>query len=108
MKNNDTDTNKEKEYREFEILGHKVRFRPENGSLVTAENVIKLIQNEVLDVDKKIGSSRASDKFLLVALKLANERLTMEQELRQSLNKLEDKLNETQIIIDNCISYPEA
>ncbi|MDH4467415.1 MAG: cell division protein ZapA [Bacteriovoracaceae bacterium] len=103
-------TNKDKaeEYREFEILGHKVRFRPENGSLVTAENVIKLIQNEVCEVDKKISSARASDKFLLVALKLANERLAMEQELKQSIDKLEIRLNETQIIIDSCISYPEA
>jgi hypothetical protein len=96
------------EFKEFEILGHKVRFRPDNAGQVTADSVVKLLKRELEEVEKKIdsarASARASDKFLLVALKLANDRLFMEEEVRESISNLENKLNAAQIVIDQQLS----
>jgi len=98
------------EFKEFEILGHKVRFRPDNSGLITADRVVNLLKEELKDIDQKMdfskSSVRASDKFLLVALKLANDRLFMEDEVKHSITNLEHRLNEAQIIIDQQISNP--
>jgi len=92
------------ELKEFEILGHRVRFRPDNSGRITADRVVKLIKDELNEIDHKMdlskSSIRASDKFLLVALKLANDKLFVEEEVRNSISSLEQRMNEAQIIID--------
>lgn len=80
---------------EFEILGLKLRFKPEplgedKSSTVSAQEVVEYIQSEIIEIQKK--SPRALDATqiaILVALKTASERLELQSDFSHKLGQLE-------------------
>ncbi|MBF0361998.1 MAG: cell division protein ZapA [Oligoflexia bacterium] len=82
--------NKDNSYREYEVLGLKVRYRPEavdNG--VSAQDVIGLVNCEMgLLKSASPGLSR-EECAVLAALKLAQDYISLKEEYKNSLQKMD-------------------
>lgn len=77
---------------EFNVLGCKVRHRPEQNDSHMAKAVIDLVQAEVTALKTARPSLRDTDVAVLVALKIATEKLQLEDEYKTNIFKLEESL----------------
>ncbi len=78
---------------EFNVLGCKVKVRPEQSDGQSALVVVKLVNAEIQALKAARPGLRDTDVAVLVALKVATEKLQLEDEYRESLNKLEASLD---------------
>ena len=77
---------------EFNVLGCKVKYRPEQNDSQNAKAVIDIVLREVEDLKVKRPMLKDTDVAVLVALKLATERLKIEDEYRTNILRLEVSL----------------
>jgi cell division protein ZapA len=77
---------------EFSVLGCKVKYRPEQNDSHIARLVIEQVQEEVRQLQMKRPGLRDTDVAVLVALKMATEKLQLEDEYKQNTLKLEESL----------------
>ncbi len=77
---------------EFNVLGCKVKYRPEQNDSQNAKAVIDTVLREVEDLKLKRPMLKDTDVAVLVALKLATERMQIEDEYRMNILKLEASL----------------
>ena len=87
--------------REFNVLGQKIRLAESSGSGVLAVDVLALVER---GVDKiRILSSRLDDTQIavLVALKLAEDKLALEREYCNSVDEFQMKAKEVLEIIED-------
>ncbi|MBL7663755.1 MAG: cell division protein ZapA [Bacteriovoracaceae bacterium] len=74
---------------EFNILGCRVKFNSGADGSIDPKQVVDLVQKEVEQL-KKSGVKRSdSDMAVLVALKLASDKIILESEYRNNIEKLE-------------------
>lgn len=82
----------ESEYLEFEILGSKVRYRPEesdsSGANIDPKAVVELVNSELNDLMKKHGGIDRSELAILLALNMAAKRIALENEYKSNLSFL--------------------
>jgi cell division protein ZapA (FtsZ GTPase activity inhibitor) len=77
---------------EFDVLGCKVKYRPERNDNHNAKAVIDLVLSEVQELKSKRPMLRDTDVAVLVALKMATERMQIEDEYKTNILKLEESL----------------
>ncbi len=77
---------------EFNVLGCKVKYRPEQNDSQNAKAVIDIVLREVEDLKIKRPMLKDTDVAVLVALKLATERQQIEDEYRTNILRLEASL----------------
>ena len=77
---------------EFNVLGCKVRLRPDQNDSQNAKAVIDLINAEVKLLKSSRPQLRDTDVAVLVALKMATEKMQLEDEYKQNIFKLEESL----------------
>ncbi len=77
---------------EFNVLGCKVKYRPEQNDIHIAKAVIDLVIAEVAQLKASRPSLRDTDVAVLVALKIATEKLQLEDEYKNNFFKLENSL----------------
>ncbi len=77
---------------EFNVLGCKVKYRPEQNDSQNSKAVIDIVLREVEDLKFKRPMLKDTDVAVLVALKLATERLQIEDEYRTNILRLEASL----------------
>lgn len=77
---------------EFDVLGCKVKYRPERHDNHNAKAVIDLVLSEVQELKLKRPMLRDTDVAVLVALKIATEKLQVEDEYKTNILKLEESL----------------
>lgn len=77
---------------EFNVLGCKVKLRPEQNDSHNAKAVIDMMLSEVQELKSKRLSLRDTDVAVLVALKFATEKLELEEEYKHNILKLEESL----------------
>ena len=77
---------------EFNVLGCKVRFRPEANDSHIAKAVIDLVHSEVQNLKNARPGLRDTDVAVLVALKIATEKMQLEEEYKNTVLKLEGSL----------------
>lgn len=77
---------------EFNVLGCKVKYRPEQNDSHNAKVVIDLVLAEVEELKSKRPMLRDTDVAVLVALKIATERMQIEDEYKANILKLEQSL----------------
>ena len=77
---------------EFSVLGCKVKYRPEQNDSHIAKAVIDLVLAEVQQLKTTRPQLRDTDVAVLVALKIATEKLQIEEEYKGSILKLEGSL----------------
>ncbi len=77
---------------EFNVLGCKVKYRPEQNDSHIAKAVLDLICAEVEALKTSRPSLRDTDVAVLVALKMATEKMQIEDEYKKNILKLEESL----------------
>jgi hypothetical protein len=77
---------------EFNVLGCKVKYKPEQNDSQTAKVVIDRVMAEVQDLKAKRPLLRDTDVAVLVALKIATEKIELEDEYKANILKLEASL----------------
>jgi cell division protein ZapA (FtsZ GTPase activity inhibitor) len=85
--------------KEFNILGCKVKLTPVKDENQNAEDVIRLVLDEIQNLKNKRPMLRDTDVAVLVALKLATEKLEMEREYKTSILSLEKSLEAAVIAV---------
>lgn len=82
----------ESQEKEFNVLGCKVKLRPDQNDSHNAKAVIDLVMSEIQDLKMKRPLLKDTDVAVLVALKIATERLQLEDEYKANILKLENSL----------------
>lgn len=77
---------------EFNVLGCKVLLRPDQNDSHNAKAVIDLINAEIQALKSSRPQLRDTDLAVLVALKMATEKMQLEDEYKQNIFKLEESL----------------
>lgn len=77
---------------EFNVLGCKVKVQPEQNDSHIAKAVIEQVQVEIQQLKSARPLLRDTDVAVLVALKVAKEKLQLEQEYKENIFKLEESL----------------
>jgi cell division protein ZapA (FtsZ GTPase activity inhibitor) len=77
---------------EFNVLGCKVRYRPEDNDSHIAKAVLDLVHAEVTQLKTNRPQLKDTDVAVLVALKIAKEKMTLENEYKENILKLEESL----------------
>lgn len=77
---------------EFSVLGCKVKYRPERNDSHIAKLVIDLVVAEIQQLKISRPQLRDTDVAVLVALKIATEKLQLEDEYKGNILKLEGTL----------------
>ena len=82
----------ESQEKEFNVLGCKVKYRPLQNDSQNAKVVIELVLREIEELKSKRPMLRDTDVAVLVALKLATEKIELEDEYKSTILKLEESL----------------
>lgn len=82
---------------EFNVLGCKVKYKPEQNDSHNAKAVIDLVMAEIHDLKTKRPMLRDTDVAVLVALKMATDKVQLENEYKENILRLEESL-ETALI----------
>jgi cell division protein ZapA (FtsZ GTPase activity inhibitor) len=77
---------------EVEILGCVVKVRPDDVDRDMAQTVINLVKQETAQLKQARPSLRDTDVAVLVALKMATDKVKLEQEFKTAVFKLEKSL----------------
>ena len=77
---------------EYNVLGCKVRVRPDQNDSHNAKAVIDLVNAEIEQLKSARPLLRDTDLAVLVALKVATEKMQLEDEYRDNIIKLEGSL----------------
>ncbi len=85
---------------EFNVLGCKVKVRPDTDDGAIAASVIELVNHEINLLRSSRPSLKDTDVAVLVALKIATEKLQLENEYRANICKLEKTLENTMQMIE--------
>ena len=74
----------------FEVLGHRLKLKKDEkleGVLPT--DIVGYVQSEALNILKNSPQLSQSQIAVLVALKIAGEKLALEKEYRENINQLQ-------------------
>src|SRR5690606_24647077 len=79
---------------DVEILGCRIKTSAENNERDIAQTVIALVQQEVAELQKARPNMRSTDVAVLVALKMATEKVKLENEFKPTVLRLESSMEE--------------
>jgi cell division protein ZapA (FtsZ GTPase activity inhibitor) len=85
---------------EFEIAGHKLRFNPDGEESIEAAEVVGLVQSELNRINPNPDEPITSKKILLVALKIAADKVKLEKDYQSNLKSLQESIDEAMSFID--------
>lgn len=91
---------------EFDVLGFKVKVRPEENNGVPAERPVELVRQEAEAITKRFPQLDKGKVATLVALKLATDYLQLDQEFRKSIESLEADAQDALTLIQEAQSNP--
>lgn len=95
-------TNKEND--QFEILGTKLRLSSEGTPAdVTPSEVVELVNREAQKVLTKSPHLNREKVMLLVALQMAGEKLALEKEYRDNIQKLQTSAQDALQFIEEAV-----
>ena len=90
MKNN-------QEVKEYTVLGFKVKLRPDldDEESILPDDVVALVENQAKSISVQVPGLNTSQLAILSALKLAEDKLKLENEFKLNINRLEQKATKT-------------
>jgi cell division protein ZapA (FtsZ GTPase activity inhibitor) len=80
--------------REYEVLGHKVKFRPDEGAAVTADEVLNAVKTEVSLIKQSHPQLDNGQVAVLTALKISYEKLLQERDLTDQVQDIKKFAND--------------
>ncbi len=85
---------------EFNILGCKVKVLPDSEDGQLASLVVGMVHDEIYQLRAARPGLKDTDVAVLIALKMAKEKLQLENEYRSNIERLESVLNQTVQLIE--------
>lgn len=85
---------------EFEVLGFRVKLKSEFQGAVDAQKVALLVEDEALKIKAMAPHLENGEIAILVALKLAADKLSIDGEYRDNIEKLHLQVNDALRLID--------
>lgn len=79
---------------EFNILGCKIRIKPEQARDLQAQQAINTVTQEIENLKKSNSKLSDLDCAVLTALKLASEKIDVEKEYKDTTLSLKSGINE--------------
>ena len=79
---------------DVEILGCRIKIRPEDNERDVARAVVQLVQKEAAELKLARPEMRSTDVAVLVALKMATEKVKLEQEFKTTVLRLEGSMEQ--------------
>ncbi|MFP5492560.1 MAG: cell division protein ZapA [Bacteriovoracia bacterium] len=79
---------------DVEVLGCRIKIRPEDNERDVARAVVQLVQKEVAELKLARPEMRSTDVAVLVALKMATEKVKLEQEFKTTVLRLEGSMEQ--------------
>ncbi len=86
---------------DIEILGCRIKTSSDDNDRDVAQTVISLVQNEVAELQKARPSMRSTDVAVLVALKMATEKVKLENEYKNTVLSLESSMEQALTQLQN-------
>jgi|GEM_PF-1880631 len=92
--------------KEFEVLGYKLRFRPDDqetsepSANISAEEVVAFVNKRAELIKSRFTNLEVSQVATLLALELAREKLSLEKEFKTNLQNLELRARRALELID--------
>jgi hypothetical protein len=76
---------------EFDVLGFKIKFRHEEDgeSNIAVSDVIACVSNEAKNLRDQHSNLKSGEIAILVALKMAEQKLSLEKEYQENIDKLQ-------------------
>jgi cell division protein ZapA (FtsZ GTPase activity inhibitor) len=74
---------------EYSVLGQKVRFRSSDDEVIAPIEIVELVQKEAEDIRNKHSIKDPKYLAILTALKLAQDKLHLEGDYKQSISDLQ-------------------
>ena len=90
---------------EFDVLGQKIRYRPESGSEQTnAASAVELVNQKAETLKKLLGASVNNEQLaVLTALQMAQDTLQMRQQFETNLTQVKTKAQEAFNLVSEVI-----
>ncbi len=85
---------------EFEVLGCRVKFNPVVDGGLSPTKVIELVNKEAQVIRASAPNRSDAEIAVLVALKLASEKIAIETEYKDNLNKLENSVSDALELVE--------
>jgi cell division protein ZapA (FtsZ GTPase activity inhibitor) len=92
---------------EFEILGHKVKFRADEKSPLTAHEILTYVKKESQEIQKRIPTVDLGQLAILTALKIAQDKLVTEKELTTEVKSMHQFAVEALNLIEEVSPSPQ-
>lgn len=89
--------NSESSLKIYDILGYKVKLLDSNFNY-QGDKAVELLRQELKEIEGKQGS--VTEKILVVALKIAADRIKLQEFFNQELDKLDDLLLQVEEVKD--------
>ncbi len=78
-----------REEKEFNVLGYKIKFTPEEAETnISAEDVVSYVQKVTEEIRQKSPQLDIGQVATLAALKIANEKISIERDFENNISKL--------------------
>ena len=83
--------NRENKDLEFDVLGFKIKFRPdeEEESNIAVSDVISFVSQEARNMSELYPNLGRGEVAILMALKMAKDKLSLEKEYQENIDKLQ-------------------
>ncbi|MBK24028.1 MAG: hypothetical protein CME70_08515 [Halobacteriovorax sp.] len=82
--------NSEKENLDFDVLGFKVRFRPDQfANAQIAEDIVEYVRSEANKIKDRVPQLDQGQVAILTALQIASEKVSMEAECKDAIETLQ-------------------
>ncbi|ATH09220.1 cell division protein ZapA [Halobacteriovorax marinus] len=78
-----------REEKEFNVLGYKIKFTPdESEASISADEVVSYVQQITEEIRQKSPQLDIAQVATLAALKVANEKLSIEKDFENNISRL--------------------
>ena len=91
---------------DYEILGYKVRFKPEVGDHIDPQGCVDLVNKLVKEINQNAPELDKAQTAILVALRLASEKIDLEVDFKESIQQLHSAANDAFRIIEKVAPTP--
>ena len=73
---------------EYELLGYRVKFRPQTSNNIDPDRIVGLVLDEVAKIKSK-SEVHHDEAILLAALKFASDRALLEKGMKENISQLQ-------------------
>lgn len=86
--------------KEYDILGYKVKLQGNANEVISPEEVVRYVRSQASTFRDRMPNLSAGEAILLVALKLAQDKMELENEYRKEIDQFRANADDVLKYID--------